>query len=379
MERANGAIDNNYHYFGVCNLVGGSPANWISSGVIGSVIAGGGFQNYFYNGNFMVSGSNTVLANFSFVGGGCQNSIQTNSHHSFLGGGNQNSIQKYSSCSFLGGGAVNAIQPNAFGSFLGGGYCNTNGAPYSVVPGGDFNYAGGANSFAAGHRAKAIYSGDFVWADSQAADFNATATNQFLIRASGGVGIGLTNPTAQLHVSSSGGEHAPQVWINETTTNGSSVLRFTSGGDYDKRWDVATQTNRFAIYSGQFGNDMLVLDSGGLAVRGTFVSTSDRNAKENFWPVDAQEVLGKVASLPLSRWNYKQDAISQHIGPMAQDFYAAFNVGPDDKHITTVDESGVALAAIQGLNAKLEKENAELKARLEKLEQIVGTLTGGAK
>ena len=248
-------------------------------------------------------------------------------------------------------------------------------------------YASVATNFsmATGAGAQALHSGSFVWADYQLSSygsvqsFASTATNQFLIRASGGVGIGLTNPTAQLHVSSSGGEHAPQVWINETTTNGSSVLRFTSGGDYDKRWDVATQTNRFAIYSGQFGNDMLVLDSGGLAVRGTFVSTSDRNAKENFWPVDAQEVLGKVASLPLSRWNYKQDAISQHIGPMAQDFYAAFNVGPDDKHITTVDESGVALAAIQGLNAKLEKENAELKARLEKLEQIVGTLTGGAK
>ena len=118
----------------------------------------------------------------------------------------------------------------------------------------------------------------------------------------------------------------------------------------------------------------------------TLTQTSDRNAKENFRPVDAQEVLGKVASLPLSRWNYKQDAISQHIGPMAQDFYAAFNVGPDDKHITTVDESGVALAAIQGLNHKLEEQAREkdseinaLKVRLEKLEQIISTLTGDAK
>jgi regulator of replication initiation timing len=63
---------------------------------------------------------------------------------------------------------------------------------------------------------------------------------------------------------------------------------------------------------------------------------------------------------------------------MAQDFYAAFNVGPDDKHITTVDESGVALAAIQGLNQKVElenstlrAENAELRLRLEALEKVV--------
>lgn len=39
-----------------------------------------------------------------------------------------------------------------------------------------------------------------------------------------------------------------------------------------------------------------------------------------------------------------------HLGPMAQDFHAAFNVGMDDKHMATVDEEGVALAAIQGLN-----------------------------
>jgi hypothetical protein len=55
---------------------------------------------------------------------------------------------------------------------------------------------------------------------------------------------------------------------------------------------------------------------------------------------------------------------------MAQDFHAAFGLnGSDDKHISTVDESGVALAAIQGLNQKLEKEHAELKTRLDKIEQ----------
>jgi hypothetical protein len=70
---------------------------------------------------------------------------------------------------------------------------------------------------------------------------------------------------------------------------------------------------------------------------------------------------------------------------MAQDFFSAFHLGSDDKHITTVDEGGVALAAIQGLNQKLEArsqdlegrsrkleaENVELKQRLSALEQIV--------
>jgi hypothetical protein len=56
---------------------------------------------------------------------------------------------------------------------------------------------------------------------------------------------------------------------------------------------------------------------------------------------------------------------------MAQDFRAAFGLGEDDKHIATVDADGVALAAIQGLNQKLERENAELKARLERLERLL--------
>ena len=119
------------------------------------------------------------------------------------------------------------------------------------------------------------------------------------------------------------------------------------------------------------------LIQGGLYVNGTFVSASDRNLKENFKPVSAREMLDKVATLPISRWNYKQDASSEHVGPMAQDFYAAFSVGPDDKHITTIDESGVALAAIQGLNQKLEEtraENADLKQELAELKQLVQTL-----
>jgi hypothetical protein len=102
---------------------------------------------------------------------------------------------------------------------------------------------------------------------------------------------------------------------------------------------------------------------------------SDRNAKENFALLDPQSVLAKVAALPLSTWNYKaQDPAIRHLGPMAQDFKAAFGVGETDTGITGVDADGVALAAIQGLNQKLEEtraENADLRARLEKLERLV--------
>jgi len=98
-------------------------------------------------------------------------------------------------------------------------------------------------------------------------------------------------------------------------------------------------------------------------------------------------VLAKLVALPVTEWNYKKDSGSiRHLGPMAQDFKAAFQLdGADDKHISVVDEGGVALAAIQGLNqkvdsgkenadsriTKLETENEALKQRLEALEKII--------
>jgi hypothetical protein len=121
----------------------------------------------------------------------------------------------------------------------------------------------------------------------------------------------------------------------------------------------------------------LTLD-GNLRVTGTISPPSDRHVKAGFQPVNALEVLAKVAALPISRWYYTNDASTPHLGPVAQDFHAAFGVGPDDRHITTVDADGVALAAIQGLNQKVEEklrqkeaEIKELKGRLEQLERLV--------
>ncbi len=89
-------------------------------------------------------------------------------------------------------------------------------------------------------------------------------------------------------------------------------------------------------------------------------------------------MLENVASLPIHTWNYTNEpAGMRHLGPTAQVFHDAFGLnGGDDKHITDIDEGGVALAAIQGLNRKLteelrrrDAENAELKHRLDQLEQ----------
>jgi hypothetical protein len=118
---------------------------------------------------------------------------------------------------------------------------------------------------------------------------------------------------------------------------------------------------------------------GNILASGTITGSSDRNVKEHFSSVNPRDVLEKVSAIPITEWNYKADSETlRHIGPMAQDFYSAFNVGLDDKHISMVDADGVALAAIQGLNQKLEQkleqkemEITELKQRLDTLEKII--------
>ena len=143
----------------------------------------------------------------------------------------------------------------------------------------------------------------------------------------------------------------------------------TSGSDNIDIGNSGVVDDAGTIRIGTDGVQTLCYLAGTVYANGTFVSSSDRNAKENFQPVDTREILDKVAAMPVSRWNYKQDAASQHIGPMAQDFYSAFNVGPDDKHITTVDEGGVALAAIQGLNQKLEQAVTAKDSQIQTLQQ----------
>jgi len=96
---------------------------------------------------------------------------------------------------------------------------------------------------------------------------------------------------------------------------------------------------------------------------GAWDNLSDRNAKTDFAALDEDAILAKVASLPVGEWRYKSESGVRHVGPMAQDFYATFGVGDDDHHIASIDEDGVALAAIKALNrdnTTLHRENGRL-------------------
>jgi len=114
---------------------------------------------------------------------------------------------------------------------------------------------------------------------------------------------------------------------------------------------------------GAGGTVAMVLSSGGLTVNGTFVSASDRNIKSSIQAVDSKSILAKVAALPISTWVYKADAGTRHIGPMAQDFKALFDVGVDDKTISMVDADGIALAAIKGLVEELQERDVRIASQ----------------
>ncbi|MGA2868458.1 MAG: tail fiber domain-containing protein, partial [Verrucomicrobiota bacterium] len=166
-------------------------------------------------------------------------------------------------------------------------------------------------------------------------------------------------------------------------TTGSSNIDIGNAG-------FAADTNIVRIGSSQTATYLP-----GTVYAGTMALTSDRNVKDAFDTINPQAVLARVSALPITEWQYKTDTEgSRHIGPMAQDFHAAFGLnGGDDRHISVVDEGGVALAAIQGLNQKVEAgdrrlaaENAELKRqndllekRLERLEQLINTNSDAAK
>jgi len=106
-----------------------------------------------------------------------------------------------------------------------------------------------------------------------------------------------------------------------------------------------------------------------------WLGLSDVNAKHLFRALDGEELLGKLAGLPIQEWSYTaQDASIRHVGPTAQDFRAAFGLGEDPLRIGTMDADGVALAAVKALEARtrtLQDENEALQSALDELRREI--------
>jgi hypothetical protein len=343
----------------------------------------------------------------AFIGGGARNEIQVDNQHAVIVGGRDNRIGTNTVISLIVGGGENRMANNVDGGLMVGGFRNDIlGSPnpnrreiapvliggsdneigressWTAILGGDNNrigtncasavILGGTNnlvadncgfSLAAGRRCRVNHVGAFVFADSQNASFASQGVNTFNIRAEGGVH--LNGDTSQFF-----GNSVRQMLNLWGTSYGIGVQSstFYCRTDSSFSWFRDGTHSNSANSPGAGGTELMRLDSAGLRVNGTFVSASDRDQKEHYTAINPDEILDKVVALPISRWNYREDPTSPHLGPVAQDFHAAFGVGFDDKHIATVDADGVALAAIQGLNRKLEQTVQTQDARIRKLE-----------
>ena len=111
---------------------------------------------------------------------------------------------------------------------------------------------------------------------------------------------------------------------------------------------------------------------------GMWHDSSDRDLKENFEAVDGEELLGRIAELPVTRWNYRTDGDgAAHIGPVAQDFHRILGVGSDDRTIASLDAAGISLAAVKRLyerSRSQEEEIGELRKKIERLEGVIEAL-----
>ena len=329
-------------------MIGGSPANYVTPGVRGATIAGGGVPagntdpdiageepNRVTDAYGTVGGGyanqagddtgTTIDRAFATIGGGGQNEAEglgstvaggsrntASGEHATVGGGHDNLA--VGSSSSIAGGSLNVAGGSL--STVGGGEDNVASGIRSTVPGGRLNTASGSFSVAMGNRAKALGDGSFAFADSSNFDFSASTVNAFRVRATGGVRF--------------------VVDIDGTGATTWSCVLNTGGG-----WTCA----------------------------------SDRNLKQDLQRVDGATVLDRLAAMPVYAWSPKgRNAHVRHYGPTAQDFHAAFGLGDDDTMIGMQDADGVALAAIQGLNAKLETRIAQQSREIAALRERVDAL-----
>lgn len=311
-----GGLANGIGTNSVWAAMGGGHTNAIQANSAAATIAGGRNNLIATNSDYasIVGGLfNRMGGNslYAFVGGGANNSIGSGTRGATIGGGENNALQGVLTNGTIAGGGYNLVATGAQHAAIGGGVSNRVTGAAGTVPGGDQNVATN-HAFAAGRRAKAQHGGAWVWGDSSAADVASTNDNSVTMRAGGGY----------------------RLFSNTNLTLGAQLAPNATA----------------------------------------WAALSDRTAKENFEAIAAEEILARVAALPLMAWTYKHDPTHRrYIGPVAQDFHAAFGLG-DDRTINTLDTDGVALAAIQALAADGRNQRSEASvqsARIQELEQTI--------
>ena len=115
-------------------------------------------------------------------------------------------------------------------------------------------------------------------------------------------------------------------------------------------------------------------EGGNVRINGTLTQGSSRANKKNIQSIDTHNVLEQLTALPIHQWTYKHEAQDvKHMGPMAEDFYQTFKLGTTSKGISSLDASGIAMAAIQALSLKLDEKDqriAKLESQLRRVDEL---------
>jgi hypothetical protein len=179
-----------------------------------------------------------------------------------------------------------------------------------------------------------------------------------------------TNNKTQLKVQNTSGASGTRVLFNLINNGGIRFDMFdqTTGSN----WVFQNQFGTFDVtLAGTGTREFRFNPNGNLEISGTLLQSSSRSVKNTVVPADELDILEKLIRLPVFAWSYNREEGVTHIGPMSEDFHETFGVGSTDKSIATVDASGVALAAIQGLKFEKDSEISRLKEALRKQEEAL--------
>jgi hypothetical protein len=268
---------------------------------------------------------------------------------------------------------------------------------------GFFSWAGGSNSTASGLYALAFGDTNFARSTSSivfgsgnevkgAAGFSAGAGNRvcdtygvalgnnaksggpyisgkcdpdsFNIRGLAAIAIGYNVTADQDHsmafgkFASNNGFSGTFVWSDGSATASADTFKNLNNNEF-----AARATGGFRFRTNLTGSTGCNLPAGS----GVFNCTSSRVTKENFMLVNGDDVLTRLRKVPVSSWNYISEGnASRHLGPMAEDFYEAFKLGPGNTSIGVQDLTGVSLAAIKALDQR----TSELQQKTVEVEQL---------
>lgn len=272
--------------------------------------------------------------------------------YSTIGGGYQNrGISVYGSYT-ISGGYQNEIGGAGQYASVGGGYKNHAQGGKSVISGGGENYASGYASTICGgltNRNLGRYS-SIVGGESDTLENYVDYSMAF------GKGVYVNN--------------SYRVAFFDSVNQGKLMLNCDS-----RNLNIFNSVIQAGAPGGSGGGGAY------LSTGGTWTNGSSRSFKDNFAAYHRDDLFRKISSMPLEFWEYR-NSDERHIGPMAEDFSAAFDVGiiretdgqRENRYLAASDVAGVALAGVKELIQlvnELKEENQELKSRIEELETKV--------